>query len=64
MNSLLDLPVIAKIGLFLLIWFLAWLPLAIPLAYRLQWHPLQETTPQQKLPLVASLYLIFPPLLW
>jgi membrane protease YdiL (CAAX protease family) len=64
MNSLLDLPAIAKIGLFLLIWFLAWLPLAIPLAYRLQWHPLQETTPQQKLPLVASLYLIFPPLLW
>jgi membrane protease YdiL (CAAX protease family) len=64
MNSLQNIPAIAKVGLYLLIWFLAWLPLAIPLAYRLEWHPTQETTPQQKLPLVASLYLVFLPLLW
>ena len=49
------IPALAQIGLFLLAWIVLWLPIAVPLSYRLQWHPLKETTPPQKLPLVASL---------
>lgn len=51
-------PALVQIALFLLAWLILWLPIAVPLSYRLQWHPPQATTPQQKLPLVASLYLV------
>ena len=41
-----------------------WLPIAIPLAIVLKWHPPQTPTVQQKLPLVISLYAIAPLVLW
>jgi len=41
-----------------------WLPIAIPLAIVLKWHPTQTPTMQQKLPWVSSLYAIAPFVLW
>jgi uncharacterized protein len=45
-------------------WLLLWLPIAIPLARHLQWRPPHPPTIAQKLPLLASLYLLALPLLW
>jgi membrane protease YdiL (CAAX protease family) len=53
-----------KISAFLVIWVILWLPIAIPLAKRLQWQPLQPLTAEQKLPLLASLYALIPLLVW
>jgi uncharacterized protein len=52
------------IAAFLGLWVMFWLPIAIPLAIALKWHPPQPPTMQQKLPLVASLYAIAPLILW
>ncbi|HHP7243719.1 MAG TPA: lysostaphin resistance A-like protein [Elainellaceae cyanobacterium] len=49
-----------SVGIFLLVWIGAWLPLAIPLAIALKWRPFTEAEWHQKLPLLASLYLIAP----
>lgn len=46
------------------VWLVLWLPIAIPLAIALKWHPSQPLTISQKLPLLASLYLIAPLVLW
>jgi uncharacterized protein len=53
-----------KIIAFFTIWLGLWLPIAIPLAIALRWRPGQPITPAQKLPLLASLYLLAPPILW
>ncbi|NJO41458.1 MAG: CPBP family intramembrane metalloprotease [Cyanobacteria bacterium RU_5_0] len=50
--------------LFFLAWLSAWLPIAIPLAIALKWHPPQPITLSQKLPLIATLYLLAPLVLW
>ena len=55
---------ILRITAFFLAWIVCWLPLAIPSAIFLKWHPSQPLAPAQKLPLLASLYLIAPLLLW
>lgn len=57
-------PSLLRITLFFLAWILAWLPLAIPLAIALKWRPPQPLSMSQKLPLLASLYLLAPLLLW
>ncbi len=49
---------------FLITWVILWLPLAIPIAKRLKWHPSQPLTSQQKIPLLLSLYLIAPLIVW
>ncbi|WP_239005499.1 CPBP family intramembrane glutamic endopeptidase [Gloeothece citriformis] len=51
-----------KIAIFLGTWFIVWLPVAIPLAWGLQWNPFQSlaVTETQKLPLIISLYLLAP----
>jgi uncharacterized protein len=49
-----------KVVLFFVVWGMLWLPIAIPLAITLQWRPPRPVTPQQKLPLVLSLYLLAP----
>ncbi|MBP0018980.1 MAG: CPBP family intramembrane metalloprotease [Cyanobacteria bacterium SBLK] len=49
---------------FFLIWAIAWLPFALPLALLLKWQPSQPLTPEQKLPLLVSLYAIAPLILW
>jgi membrane protease YdiL (CAAX protease family) len=48
-----------QFGLYLGLWIGLWLPIAVPLSLLLKWHPFKDSTPQQKLPLVASLYLVF-----
>lgn len=59
------MPVAVKITVFFLAWLLLWLPIAIPLGIVLKWNPFREgTSAPQKLPLVASLYLLAPGILW
>jgi hypothetical protein len=58
------LPSWGKLGMFFAAWVLLWLPIAIPIAYRINWRLFQPITPQQKLPLLGSLYLIVPLILW
>ncbi|MDJ1176251.1 CPBP family intramembrane glutamic endopeptidase [Roseofilum capinflatum] len=48
---------------FFVLWVVLWLPIAIPVARRLQWHPPHPLTPQQKLSLLMPLYLLVPLLL-
>lgn len=62
--SLQRAPAIIQGVAFFLAWIGMWLPLGIPLAIALKWRPGQPITPQQKLSLVASLYLLAPLLLW
>lgn len=62
--TLTNLSAPGRVVLFFLIWVMLWLPIAIPLAIALKWRPPQPITVSQKLPLLASLYLIAPPVLW
>lgn len=57
-------PAIARISLFFAVWAVLWLPIAIPLATRLQWQWGTPLSPSQKLSLVASLYLLAPLVLY
>lgn len=57
-------PIALRLLAFLFAWTIVWLPIALPLARVLQWRPLQLATPQQKLPLVLSLYALAPLILW
>lgn len=57
-------PIIAQVVIFFVAWLGLWLPLALPLAIGLQWRPPQPVTPAQKLPLLVSLYLMAPLVLW
>jgi membrane protease YdiL (CAAX protease family) len=58
-----SIPVLIKVIAFFSIWVCLWLPIAILLAIALKWHPPQPLG-NKKLPLVASLYLIVPLILW
>lgn len=54
-----------KLFVFFGIWLLCWIPVALPLALILQWHPFRTATlPAQKIPLVSSLYAIAPIVIW
>ncbi|HAA30900.1 MAG TPA: CPBP family intramembrane metalloprotease domain-containing protein [Cyanobacteria bacterium UBA8553] len=53
-----------KVAAFFMAWAVLWLPVAIPLATLLKWRPPQPLAVQQKLPLLAVLYLIAPLILW
>lgn len=53
-----------KITIFFLIWTGVWLPLAIIVAKIVKWEPNQPLSNEQKLPLLASLYLIAPLIVW
>lgn len=59
-----EAPALCKVALFFISWGLMWLPIAVPLAIALHWRPPQPLTVQQKLPLVCSLYLLAPLILW
>ena len=63
-SSFVEASAIVKAVAFFCVWLLVWLPLGIPLAIALKWQPPQAITPSQKLPLVASLYIIAPLILW
>ena len=58
-----SIPAIVKIIVFFSTWVCLWLPVAIVLAIVLKWHPPQPLG-NRKLPLLASLYLIVPIILW
>ena len=58
-----SIPAIVKIILFFSTWIVVWLPAAIVVAIALKWHPPQPLG-NKKLPLLASLYLIVPFILW
>jgi uncharacterized protein len=53
-----------EITLFFLVWMGLWMPFAVLIAFKLQWHPLKPVTPQQKIPLLLSLYLVAPIVIW
>lgn len=57
-------PALLKIVIFFAVWVVVWLPIALPLSRQLKWRPPQPITPAQKLPLLASLYLLAPLVLW
>lgn len=57
-------PAFVQVILFLLTWLGLWLPIAIAIGVWVKWRPFQPVTPQQKLPLLASLYVLAPVLLW
>ncbi|MBI4782759.1 MAG: CPBP family intramembrane metalloprotease [Oscillatoriophycideae cyanobacterium NC_groundwater_1537_Pr4_S-0.65um_50_18] len=50
--------------LFFIVWLGCWLPIAIPLAIGVKWHPFKPLTLAQKLPLLSSLYLVAPFVIW
>ena len=58
-----SIPAIVKVIVFFSTWACLWLPVAIILAIALKWHPPQPLG-NKKLPLLASLYLIVPLILW
>ncbi len=58
-----SIPAIVKIILFFSTWIVVWLPAGIVVAIALKWHPPQPLG-NKKLPLLASLYLIVPLILW
>ncbi|MGC1197402.1 MAG: CPBP family intramembrane glutamic endopeptidase [Geitlerinemataceae cyanobacterium] len=53
-------PAILKVVVFLGIWLGLWLPFAIPRSIHIKWRPGLPLLPDQKLPLLASLYLLAP----
>jgi uncharacterized protein len=53
-----------RLLLFLGTWILLWLPIAIPIAIRFRWKPFQPLAVEQKLPLLGSLYLVAPFVMW
>ena len=56
--------VLIKVTIFFLVWTCAWLPLGITVAKIVNWQPPQPLSNEQKLPLLASLYLIAPLIVW
>ncbi|WP_369815927.1 CPBP family intramembrane glutamic endopeptidase [Anabaena sp. CA = ATCC 33047] len=59
-----DAPVIVVVMAFFLSWVGCWLPVAVTLLRLLHWQPLKPLQPQQKLPLIVSLYLLAPLMIW
>jgi uncharacterized protein len=62
--SLLASTALIKVAFFFVTWLVLWLPLAIGIAIFLKWHPPKPIAAEQKLPLLATLYIIAPPILW
>ncbi|MBW4626740.1 MAG: CPBP family intramembrane metalloprotease [Brasilonema octagenarum HA4186-MV1] len=64
LSSLKDAPVLFVVMAFFIVWVSCWLPIAALTAFVLKWQPSQLLQPEQKLPLVVSLYLLAPLILW
>ena len=62
--SLISANALLKVAFFFVAWTTFWLPVAIPVAILLKWRPDQPLAAEQKLPLLASLYLIAPLIVW
>jgi membrane protease YdiL (CAAX protease family) len=59
-----DIPVIGIIAAFFIAWVGCWLPLVAILAKVLNWRLEQPFPPEQKIPLLVSLYLLAPLIIW
>jgi len=59
-----DAPALVVVMAFFIVWVGCWLPIAVVLAFLLNWQPTKPLQPEQKLPLLASLYLLAPLILW
>ena len=57
-------PGTVKGCLLLVSWVILWFPIAWPVSQNIQWRPFEPLTATQKLPLVVSLYIIVPLLVW
>lgn len=65
LDWLAEAPALVKVFAFFIVWLCFWLPIAIPLGIFLKWNFWrQPITPSQKIPLVISLYLLAPAVLW
>lgn len=64
LTSLQDAPVIVVVMVFFMAWLGCWLPIALVLLRLLHWQPIKPLQPEQKLPLIVSLYLLAPLIVW
>ncbi|HBB30461.1 MAG TPA: CPBP family intramembrane metalloprotease domain-containing protein [Cyanobacteria bacterium UBA8803] len=62
--SLMSANALVKVAVFFTAWAALWLPLAVPIGLLLKWRPFKPLAAEQKLPLLAVLYLIAPLILW
>lgn len=62
--SLMTASAFVKVALFFIAWAALWLPLAVPIAIRLKWHPFKPLAAERKLLLLAPLYLVAPLIVW
>ncbi|MBW4564260.1 MAG: CPBP family intramembrane metalloprotease [Mojavia pulchra JT2-VF2] len=59
-----DAPVIVVVMAFFIAWIGCWLPVAVVTAIAIKWQPGKTLQPEQKIPLLMSLYLLAPLILW
>lgn len=64
LEFLLSATSVVKVLTFFSAWAIVWLPIAIPLAKRVKWHPLKPFSAKQKITMLSSLYLIAPLIVW
>lgn len=57
-------PALVIVMAFFACWIVCWLPVAAVSAILLNWQPPKPLQPQQKMPLLLSLYLLAPLILW
>ncbi|MDZ8186547.1 MAG: type II CAAX endopeptidase family protein [Nostoc sp. ChiSLP02] len=57
-------PALVVVMAFLISWVGCWLPLVTILAILLNWQPTKFLQPEQKMPLLVSLYLLAPLVIW
>ncbi|MCC5606345.1 CPBP family intramembrane metalloprotease [Nostoc sp. CHAB 5834] len=57
-------PALVVVMAFFIFWIVCWLPVATVSAILLNWQPPKPLQPEQKMPLLVSLYLLAPLILW
>ncbi|WP_442943498.1 lysostaphin resistance A-like protein [Nostoc sp.] len=57
-------PALVIVMAFFIFWIVCWLPMATVSAILLKWQPSKPLQPEQKIPLLMSLYLLAPLILW
>ncbi|MEH2230146.1 MAG: type II CAAX endopeptidase family protein [Nostoc sp.] len=57
-------PPLVIVTAFFVCWIVCWLPVATVSAILLNWQPPKPLQPEQKMPLLVSLYVLAPPSLW
>lgn len=57
-------PALVVVMAFFIFWIVCWLPIATVSAILLNWQPPKPLQPEQKMPLLLSLYLLAPLILW